>query len=212
MKKHVIITVSDFLNYERSKEIHDNKKEGFELFDLVRIGDNRTGDANIFVFMGYTLEENRPCVLSNKSISSSSEEITMYNWGNDKFSLSSKSECEADSIFREPRVGDTVLCIAIDRYRAVAFNDTHKIQSICDKGRLQFEGINHSTYDSKYFIIVESSDFVAPGSRLTGSNKMHKGLPMRQLIQGKKILRRIKIEEPIRQRVVIKSKLINKVK
>ena len=59
------------------------------------------------------------------------------------------------SIFRKPKLGDTLMCIS-KRYQGCEFGETHVLKAIRDD-RLAFSVDSEYTYESKYFIVVDTA-------------------------------------------------------
>lgn len=77
------------------------------------------------------------------------------------------------SIFRKPKVGDKVMCVAKERYIGAVFGETYTVKEITHEGRIGFEIDAQYTYESKYFVVVSDKKSSVSIAKAIFSGHMH---------------------------------------
>jgi hypothetical protein len=101
----------------------------------------------IFISNGFISEVNQKDKVEGYKVSN--QEINNYY-------NKAKRPSDEHSIFRKPKSGDTLLCVAEGRYGGCKFGETYVVDNIGEDERVSFTTDVPYTYDYKYFIVVDT--------------------------------------------------------
>jgi len=149
---------SDRLNYKESIAKWEDNEFPYQPFSCIEesnhpeygvkllIGYNKDGGC-IFISNGFISEVNQKDKVEGYKVSN--QEINNYY-------NKAKRPSDEHSIFRKPKSGDTLLCVAEGRYLGCKFGETYVVDNIGEDERVSFTTDAPYTYDYKYFIVVDA--------------------------------------------------------
>jgi len=145
-----------FLTYVESKLRFDNAYSSHDPFCCVSA--KMTGIVKLLI--GYTLTGEGVFISDTKiSLVKEATEIEAFKCSYTETEVIYKKVKRPDglnSIFKKPEVGDTIMCVANERYIGCEFGETYTVDEVTGDGRISVDKYNHYTYESKYFIVINS--------------------------------------------------------
>lgn len=176
----------NMMSYFDSKKEFDDGELFFPPITYIEHNDE------VRLLIGYTTDRNAVIIhdleISNIKNSKELMSYVVYSKGVGLYKEVGRPK-SSTSIFRKPKVGDTVMCISI-RYQGCMFGDLYKVNSIREE-RLAFEAGAEYTYEDKYFIVVDDGNFINLGIEKTnedyivGGNSLKIQVPHESYILGK---------------------------
>lgn len=146
----------DFLSYTESKLRFDNADSSHDPFCCVSA--KMTGIVKLLI--GYTLTGEGVFISDTKiSLVKEATEIEAFKCSYTETEVIYKKVKRPDglnSIFKKPEVGDTIMCVANGRYVGCEFGETYTVDEVSGNGRISVDRYNQYTYESKYFIVIDS--------------------------------------------------------
>lgn len=176
----------NMMSYFDSKKEFDDGELIFPPITYIEYNDE------VKLLIGYTTDRNAVIIndleISNIKNSKELMSYVVYSKGVKLYKEVGRPK-SSTSIFRKPKVGDTVMCISM-RYQGCVFGDLYKVNSIREE-RLAFEAGAEYTYEDKYFIVVDDGNFINLGIEKTiedytvGGNSLKIQVPHESYIPGK---------------------------
>jgi len=219
------------LNYKQSQEKFEDAEVPFEPFSLIREDNNFVLNKTRLI-IGYT-DSGDVIVLGDDFIVdvSKADKIEAYKISNHGLSTYYKrynrKKIIKDSIFRKPKVGDTLLCVADGRYLGCKFGDEYIVNRISSDGRLFFDCDTPYSYEDKYFIVVKSGletrcsdsiqkEYFEPKKKYFNSDtpSAYTSLDLKEEIKKAAIQRKsfIESEDVKKQTIIVQDELITRKK
>ncbi len=145
-----------------SESLHEDGDVVFEPFSIVKI---RAIVDNLYLVIGYRKDKS-VVVIPDQQISFLRSDIEAFHAEEEgiEATKADRKSAFSDSIFRKPKTGDTVMCVAKDRYVGAVFGETYKVKTTeINKGnvRIGFDTGTGFTYEAKYFIVVKSREVLS---------------------------------------------------
>jgi hypothetical protein len=156
----------DFLTYKEALALFEDGEVPYEPFCVVE-EENVTHHGKKLL-IGYK-KDGSAIFIQDRTIEhiKSKDEVEAYKVSkmgiNTYYKKVARPRESMDSILRKPKVGDTVLCVANERYVGATFGETYEVKEITHEGRLAFEYGAQYTYESKYFVVIKESRNIIAG-------------------------------------------------
>jgi len=148
----------DFLSYFESKEMFESGPGApFAPFSCVK---SKNYNEKPKLLIGYTKCGKGIFITDSKISLAKGIDMVQAYWikgdGVKEYYENIERPSSPNSIFKKPEVGDTVLCVAKDRYVCCEFGETYEVLGVTGDGRINVSMHNNYTYEDVFFVVVDS--------------------------------------------------------